>query len=94
MNKSLNELGSEASKHYTRHELDATFLEQDKKSALTLVDIQQGEYDRNLQASAAFAKENAAQLHDLAVIEAHLGGVARKVEQPLSIGDTIEVNKS
>jgi len=42
--------------------------------------------------AADFAKENAGQLHDLAVIEAHLGGTAIQVEQPVVIGQKVDVH--
>lgn len=48
-------------------------------------------YDDQVLESKQFAMDNAEQLHDLAVIEAHLGGVAINVEQPLEIGHKIEV---
>jgi hypothetical protein len=38
-----------------------------------------------------FAKENEDELHDLAVIEAHMAGVAINVEQPVAIGQKVEV---
>ena len=41
-----------------------------------------------------FAEDNAARLHDLAVLEAHIGGVAINVEQPFSVGEKIEIHTS
>lgn len=50
------------------------------------------EYDEEVARGKDFAEAHAAELHDLAVIEAHLGGVAINVEQPLEIGQKIEVH--
>jgi Rad3-related DNA helicase len=49
------------------------------------------EYDENIAEAAEFAHDNAEQLHDLAVIEAHLGGVAISVEQPITVGQQVPV---
>lgn len=57
------------------------------------VEYAEDTYDMRIYDGKALAEAAASQLHDLAVIEAHLGGVAINVEQPLSIGEQIEVHK-
>ncbi len=59
-----------------------------------VVDIQRRQYANDMESAKRFAMDNAEQLHDLAVIEAHLGGVAINVQQPLEIGQKIEVRTS
>lgn len=91
--KTLKEIGAEATGLYAAHystKKDPFRLRHAEKYpdfAKTLE--RQGEV--NELASEKFAKHNAEQLHDLAVIEAHLGGAAITVEQPLEIGHKIEV---
>jgi len=93
--KTLNQIRKEATGLYTGHELRATMLAQAEESySQEIVELESQAYDANIEEAAKFASENAGQLHDLAVIEAHLGGVAIKVEQPLSIGETVDVHRS
>lgn len=49
-------------------------------------------YEDQVLDSRQFAANNAEQLHDLALIEAHLGGVAINVEQSIEIGHKVEVH--
>lgn len=117
--KTLKEVGKEATKHYGSHELRAGMLanaktrnrqandeqswqyffstktQQEAQSATQKsVDLEKQAYHEDIKSGAEFAKDNAEQLHDLAVLEAHIGGVAINVEQPVVAGQKIEVHKS
>lgn len=50
--------------------------------------------EENTEKRAEFAKNNADQLRELALIEAHLGGIAINVKQPVEIGQRVEVHTS
>lgn len=52
------------------------------------------EYTDGLRDSSEFARSNAEDLHDLAVIEAHLAGVAINVAQPVVAGQKVEVHNT
>lgn len=58
------------------------------------LDRAQLDYDASVQGAAEFAKVHESQLHDLAVLHAHLGGVAINVEQPIVVGQQVEVHKA
>lgn len=58
------------------------------------LDSEMAHYDKNSMGGADFANDNAEQLHDLAVLEAHIGGIAINVEQPVVAGQRIAVHVS
>lgn len=57
----------------------------DKGLAANLRNVE-GNYNEDIAVAAEFAQGNAEQLHDLAVLEAHIGGVAINVEEPVVVG--------
>ena len=57
---------------------------------IAMVDSAASESQHLAEASEYF-QDHEAPFHDLAVIEAHLAGVAIKVEQPLTIGQAVPV---
>lgn len=106
--KTLNEIGKEAAAHYHKHDLSVARARGHAKSLAQVSEGRTvPEVVRRYAKTAAsavkhldganenarkFAQENAADLHDLAVIEAHLGGVAINIEQPITIGEKITVH--
>ena len=65
--------------------------EQKKLNAQGFLDASKTRSDEQLARAANFSTAFQEELHDLAVIEAHLGGVAINVEQPLEIGQKIDI---
>lgn len=55
------------------------------------VRVTQGRVRGNLERAAEHFRQHQGEYHDLAVIDAHLDGVKINVEQPLEIGQKIEV---
>jgi|GEM_PF-3362508 len=109
--KSLQQVGDEASRIYTDHRIDGRALDHEQRildsmsqkyvsdgptyrSQAGRVDQLQSAHDDGLSKARAHAEANAEQLHDLAVVEAHLAGVAIKVKEPLTIGETVEEAES
>lgn len=96
----LQELGVAAQKDYARHgraaaaQIEVEELKERRYLQPSYLETKATRATRrNAEADAASAEffaAHAADLHDLAVIEAHLGGVTINVEQPLVIGERVE----
>lgn len=69
---------------------NATHL--DKGMAIHLRQMEY-KFNEHVENSARFVAENIEQLHDLAVIEAHLAGVAINIEQYITIGKKVGVRE-
>lgn len=54
--------------------------------------ITQGRVKGNLERAGEHYRQHQSEYHDLAVIDAHLDGIKISVEQPLEIGQKIEVH--
>lgn len=90
--KTLKEVGDEAAALYGSHKLTTDRMQNPGFTRHRRLDnsLKQN-YRINTSEAADFAKDHVEQLHDVAVIEAHLGGVAINVKQPLEIGQKVEV---
>jgi predicted trehalose synthase len=64
----------------------------DKADAEMVTDRINSEFDGTVKNGAEFAAANADKLHDLALLEAHIGGVAINVEEPVVVGQKVDVH--